>query len=77
MKRSYLVVRGMYINAQNTISYTLISMTKIKYDNTLSMTKIKYGKETYIVQRQYTDTMSLQVSVKKIGAYFITQQYYF
>lgn len=73
MKRSYLVVRGMYINAQNTISYTLISMTKVKYDNT----DTKYGKETYIVQRQYTDTMSLQVSVKKIGAYFITQQYYF
>jgi len=68
MKRSSLVVRGMHINAQNTISYTLISMTKIKYDNT----DTKYGKETYIVQGQYTDTMSLQVSVKKIHAYFIT-----
>ena len=43
-------------------------MTKIKYDNT----DTKYGKETYIVQGQYTDTMSLQVSVKKIHAYFIT-----
>ena len=68
MKRSSLVVRGMHINAQNTISYTLISMTKIKYDNA----DTKYGKETYIVQGQYTDTMSLQVSVKKIHAYFIT-----
>lgn len=68
MTRSLLVIRGMHTNAQNTISYTFINMTKIKYDNT----DTKYGKETYIFQGQYTDTTSLHVSVKKIGAYFIT-----
>lgn len=51
MKRSLLVIRGTHINAQNTISHTLISMTKIKYDNT----DTKYGKETNIVGGHYTD----------------------